>query len=56
MLTEMQQGQPGTSTSPTGSANATKSSLAMLVERNLHRAEADLKWVTSMIERWQKHD
>jgi DNA-binding PadR family transcriptional regulator len=56
MLTEMQQGQPGTSTSPTGSANATKSSLAMLVELNLHRAEADLQWVTSMIERWQKHD
>ncbi|HKM18372.1 MAG: PadR family transcriptional regulator [Firmicutes bacterium] len=41
---------------PTGSAGSTHSTRVMLVERNLHRAEADLKWVTSMIERWQKYD
>jgi len=29
---------------------------ALLLERNIYRAEADLKWVTNMIERWQKHD
>ncbi len=32
------------------------STAALLLERNIHRAEADLKWVTNMIERWQKHD
>ncbi|HHT36168.1 MAG TPA: helix-turn-helix transcriptional regulator [Firmicutes bacterium] len=32
------------------------SPMAVLLERNIYRAEADLKWVTTMIERWQKHD
>jgi DNA-binding PadR family transcriptional regulator len=32
------------------------STQAMLLERNIYRAEADLKWVTSMIERWNKYD
>ena len=32
------------------------STQALLLERNIHRAEADLKWSASMIERWQKHD
>jgi len=43
-LTDMRAGEPEGSTQ------------ALLLERNIYRAEADLKWVTSMIERWQKHD
>jgi len=43
-LTDLRAGEPEGSTQ------------ALLLERNIYRAEADLKWVTSMIERWQKHD
>lgn len=43
-LTEMRDQEPADSTQ------------ALLLERNIYRAEVDLRWVTNMIERWQKHD